>query len=862
MEPSVHPDVEMQEPDEARPAKRARLDAPLDITAEVQEEIIDDDEGWDDIYGTPAEEKAVVEKAVDDATADVIAVPDRKPPEAHLELAPKGEHVEIDEGEDGAVVDGMPSEALYGGDERVAEQDAAARVVEQLSAVNGKPAAPPAVEELSLQAAGGGGEGSDTPAAKDFDQDMTGEHPMAEAPPLEHRDVNPDRTKAAPDATDLHVDVEPQPEQTVAAPAETEDVAKALAVTKEPEEPEEHATDGLLNLLEARNSDSKPPKATEDPEFMAAAAAQKDNAEAEWQFDSSDAESSSDDSDDSSDSDSDSDESEGGYELLDPATAAKILMQGEGDDDEEGEGKKKSGGGHGPMTANEQKEVVVAKPDVVITEDMRITELGRVERMVDNLVLVKGATPGEYQVLESGSVLCNEKREVIGAVAETLGRVQEPLYSVAFTNAQEIEEAGLQHGSKVFYVDSHSTFVFTQPLKNMKGTDASNIHDEEVGEDEIEFSDDEAEAEYKRQKKLAKRAARGGFTGDAPNPVGGGGRGRGGYKNQGHDGGHQPFMRNGSVDAPSQQQQQNFFTGGLAYDDDEAAEEFYSPLKRPENLSEMMAAPPPPVRVPQQGPQQHFERGRGRGRGDRGRGRGDRGGRGRGGFHHQDGDRKFQQGGHRGGRGGSANGSPPRHQQQQPHRGNAQSFPDRHNQDGPRHHNGRHHNNNNQNRNQRQHSLPPRPQSQSGSPPAPQFPQQQQGYQNSYQQPQHSPPPQTYQFNGYTFQYGTGNNTNGSPAMPQAPQQAYQQYQQPSAQAGGYGGNNNAAYYAQNQGLPPQPQQQQYQAWGQAQHQPYAAQQQAPQYNAAGAGAPGVMPQMSAEQQANLAELLRRIGGG
>lgn len=34
----------------------------------------------------------------------------------------------------------------------------------------------------------------------------------------------------------------------------------------------------------------------------------------------------------------------------------------------------------------------------------------------------------------------------------------------------------------------------------MKGSDASNVHDEEVGEDEVEFSDDEAEAAYKRHR--------------------------------------------------------------------------------------------------------------------------------------------------------------------------------------------------------------------------------------------------------------------------------------------------------------------------------------------------------------------------
>ncbi|EGP86422.1 uncharacterized protein MYCGRDRAFT_29251, partial [Zymoseptoria tritici IPO323] len=86
---------------------------------------------------------------------------------------------------------------------------------------------------------------------------------------------------------------------------------------------------------------------------------------------------------------------------------------------------------------NEVKEVVVEKPDVKVTEDMKITFLGNIERTVENMALIKGATPGEYQVLEGGSVLCTEDRVVIGAVADTFGRVQEPLYSVAFTNAKE-----------------------------------------------------------------------------------------------------------------------------------------------------------------------------------------------------------------------------------------------------------------------------------------------------------------------------------------------------------------------------------------------------------------------------------------
>ncbi len=123
--------------------------------------------------------------------------------------------------------------------------------------------------------------------------------------------------------------------------------------------------------------------------------------------------------------------------------------------------------------------------------------------------MIKAKTTGEYRVLDSGSVLCLEDRSVIGVVAETLGLVQQPFCTVRFTNASAIEEAGLKIGVKIFYVEQHSYFVFTQALKAVKGSDASNLHDEEVGADEIEFSDDEKEMEHKRNLKHKRKNKRG-----------------------------------------------------------------------------------------------------------------------------------------------------------------------------------------------------------------------------------------------------------------------------------------------------------------------------------------------------------------
>lgn len=662
----------LYEPDEARPAKRVRLEGSLAITEEVQEEAIDN-EDWDDIYSNTASPKKV---ASPDGGVSIAPEPASNALPGVMEIDTRTE-VNI----------GAPQEPVDEADKLVARREIAAideasnQVLEETSQVE---VGPPhkcetiTYDEVDVETVDNT-YGEDTPGTSGLQNGAIG---------------------TSPDA---------QNESTQTS---------ALDRTVTPSKPvPEH-----------------------DAEFMAAAAAQKKDGNAEWQFDSSDAESSSDsDSDSSSDDSEDSDSgSEGGYELLDPATAAKMLMAGDGEDDGGDKSKGKSGD-HQPRTANEVLDEVVPKPDVVVTDDMKITHLGYVDRIVEKLALIKAATPGEYQVLESGSVLCNEQREVIGAVAETLGRVQEPLYSMAFTNEKEIEDMGLKSGVKVFYVDSHSTFVFTQPLKNMKGTDASNIHDEEVGEDEVEFSDDEQEAEYKRLKKAAKREGRGGLSRSAFNEE----RAARSFGAPGHDSG--TTFINGS-DAPQQQ-----YGGGMNYDDENVQDEFYSPLKRPDNLSQLMAGGGPP-------PMPHRGSFGGRGGGDRGRGRGDRG-RGRGRFDHRN---------QRGDRGGFRQDDRKRgnFNQQNGQRGPAHSFPDRHNNGYQGRGNGRKHQYHRPNSNASQSMSPPAPQPHAQYPPfPPQQPQQ-------TQQPQ-PPSPQNYQFNGYTFQYGN------PPPQQSTPQANYYVQQQP-----------------------------------------------------------------------------------
>lgn len=373
---------------------------------------------------------------------------------------------------------------------------------------------------------------------------------------------------------------------------------------KKVKEEEEEEDDGMIEKA------PPPQKDPLDPDFIAAGEANKNNAEAEWQLDSSDSDTSS---DSSSDSDSDSEAGSDDYPMMDQEQLAKLLMREDGGDDEDS----RKEGVQGPLkTKNEipEEAVPIPRPAIVVTPEMKTEILGAIETIVGTMVLIKAFVSGDHQVLNEGSLLCFEDRSIVGVVADTFGRVEEPLYTVRFNSPEEISETGASVGQKVFYVPQHSDYVFTQALKGLKGSDASNIFDEEVGEAEREFSDDEAEAEYKRQRKYARQAQAGGARG----------RGRGGGSSGGGS--------NDVAQSPNPTAKET--------------DELYTPLTRPANLAELMNGPPPlpPMNGGNRGDRGHQRGGR-NDRGGRGRGRGgQRGGRGRDGHEFRKRDRDGDQG--------------------------------------------------------------------------------------------------------------------------------------------------------------------------------------------------------------------------
>ncbi|KAJ4323164.1 hypothetical protein N0V94_002050 [Neodidymelliopsis sp. IMI 364377] len=439
-----------------------------------------------------------------------------------------------------------------------------------------------------------------------------------------------------------------------------------------------------LSATAAPAAEAQEPTADESKaEFLRIGEENKDNKEAEWQLDSDASDSSSDSSSSGDSSDDDADDGE----LLDPEEMVRLLMA-ESTDEPGATGKAKV------KTLNELDEQY-EKPDIKIENETQITELGKVEAVVDNLVLIKANTSGDYQVLESGSALCLQNFTVIGKISEQIGRVEEPRYSVGFNDPTEITDLGIAKDTTIYYVDAHSTFVFTEPLRKQKHTDASNLHDEETNE--VEFSDDEKEADFKRQQKQAKKA-RAEAKNDPPpeeKPI--------------------PTGPRGYVEKPT-----SYFSpateyqgGGLKYSDDEDEDlGMYKPLARPSHFEEIVGQGAPLE------DRSHVRRGMMRGRGgwgDRGRGfrgRGNFGGRG------DFGGGRGDMSGGRGGRGDARGGRGDRGGGDRGGRGNKQADRGR-----------------NQQQDSRQMSVP-RPDNRSATSASPA--RQQERQQSS--QPQHSPP--------------------------------------------------------------------------------------------------------------------------
>lgn len=193
-------------------------------------------------------------------------------------------------------------------------------------------------------------------------------------------------------------------------------------------------------------------------------------------YESSDIDISSDDDSSSSSSDSSSEEEEEDEDAKKGAANAKKAMDDE-DDEQYPDGVVK--------TAHEIVDFVVEKPQFELNAQTEIMLAGSIFQIIDNVIVIHCKPNSEQSTLDQGSLLVYENRDVMGEVFETFGPVARPYYSVRFNDAKEINKELAKVGQEVYFVPSYqkTQIVETEKLRKLKGTDASNVYDEEVGED-------------------------------------------------------------------------------------------------------------------------------------------------------------------------------------------------------------------------------------------------------------------------------------------------------------------------------------------------------------------------------------------
>ncbi|KAJ1851362.1 hypothetical protein LPJ73_003061 [Coemansia sp. RSA 2703] len=189
-----------------------------------------------------------------------------------------------------------------------------------------------------------------------------------------------------------------------------------------------------------------------------------------------------------------------------------------------------------PVTRNEVVNPTISAPPVTqLPTSTALHPLGTVHAHVGNSVTILAHTHGLQRVLDADTLVAQADGTVVGVVFEVFGPVTQPMYSVRFATPEEAQK--LKVGEQVFFAEEWAKVLDTGKLRMAKGTDASNIYDEEVGEEHMEFSDDEEEraaklrrrkerkaeqgtAQQKQQQQLQPQPRQQPVTGDAPSVAG------------------------------------------------------------------------------------------------------------------------------------------------------------------------------------------------------------------------------------------------------------------------------------------------------------------------------------------------------
>ncbi|XP_067407903.1 H/ACA ribonucleoprotein complex non-core subunit NAF1 [Emydura macquarii macquarii] len=139
---------------------------------------------------------------------------------------------------------------------------------------------------------------------------------------------------------------------------------------------------------------------------------------------------------------------------------------------------------------------------IILPEDVELKPFGTVSSIVEQLVIIeslKGLPP-----VNEESIIFKGDRHAAGKIFEVFGPVLHPFYVLRFNNPEHIEAKGINTQDALYFapsVEDFTQYIFTEKLKQEKGSDASWENDQEPPPEALDFSDDEMERQTKSQKK-------------------------------------------------------------------------------------------------------------------------------------------------------------------------------------------------------------------------------------------------------------------------------------------------------------------------------------------------------------------------
>ena len=144
-------------------------------------------------------------------------------------------------------------------------------------------------------------------------------------------------------------------------------------------------------------------------------------------------------------------------------------------------------------------------PEIIqLTINDMLMLLGLTSEIIEGKTLIN-AVGHNGNVLDLDNIIYNANKTAIGFVDDVIGNISTPMYVIRIY--PDVIEKGIapKPNEEVFYCGNRASFV--NPLDIIhkhKGCDASNAFDEEVSENEMDYSDDEQEIQAKAQRRKNK----------------------------------------------------------------------------------------------------------------------------------------------------------------------------------------------------------------------------------------------------------------------------------------------------------------------------------------------------------------------